>query len=611
MAKFRFVLALALSAAATRAEGVPPPPITDFPSLSLAVSMFTPQDQGCLALAPGISKIHFSAAIQISSDVCIDFTGATLVSDGAAHRAFTVNSGSLRLYGGIFQDFHADNGGVLQFGPGSVGEIQGSQFSSNQASGLGGAIDFRGVQIRIDRAHFSDNSAGVFGCDINIDTPPGASPSVIISNSLFTGPNCGAVRIEQPLGWMASLANLYESGATAPDLIHSTGRTEMWDTLFGTTLRFELPKMACRDFGSGAFRSFGGNWSFDSSCMLTHPADITVPIVLGPLVGGVPSLPAGSPAIDSGKANLIDLAGGPTLPCGPADARGLGRPQDADGDGLFECDSGAFEVQGGPDIGAAQGATYFDVARNGEGSVVELFGDGSAVIATFTYRPDARGLAWLLGVGRRVGNSIVVEQMLRPRGGAFGAAFNAANIRNPVVGAASMVFPNCDASARPGKFMFRANRAGGFQDLMVDSTRITAVVPCAGNAHAQAYRSGSYYDPTRSGEGIFVEVLTDGRVTLIWYTFDPQGNQLWLVSNGQAQVQGNRYTIEMLYPAQATRFGTHFNPAEIVLQPWGTVVLEFTGCNTAQFSYNASAAGYGSGSYNYVRLTQPNGTSCP
>lgn len=608
MANVKWIVAAVLVVVSAPAQGIP---VRDFSSLVQAASQFNPAEQTCLAVEPGVLEITFPAAVPVMSDLCIDFTGVTLMSDGGQHRAFTVTGGTLTLYGGNFQGFRGDNGGVLDFGPGTLGEIVGTRFTDNRVSGLGGAISWHGSKLTLDNVLMSGNQAGVFGCDLNIDTPMTMAPSVFVRDSHFFGSGCTTVRVEAPLGHVLLTHDLFQAGSGGANLVDATGAVDLLGDGMDTAEVFGSGKLACRDFGSGAFRSLGYNWTEDTTCPPNGPGDMTGRITFGPLVGTLPSWPAGSPAIDRGLGQLTTIAGVPTLPCGPSDARGLGRPQDGNGDGIFECDVGAYEAQGGPDIGPAQGATYFDVSRNGEGSVVELFGDGSAIVATFTYRPDQRGLAWFLGVGRRVGNSIVVGKMLRPRGGAFGAAFNAANIRNPVVGAASMVFPTCDAGARPGKFMFRANRSGGFQDLMVNATRITAVVPCAGSAHGQVYRSGSYYDPTRSGEGIFFELLTDGRVTLIWYTFDPQGNQLWLVSSGQVQVQGNRYTIEMLYPAQATRFGSNFNPAEIVLQPWGNVVLDFTGCNTAQFSYNSTVPGFGSGSFNYVRLTQPNGTSCP
>ncbi len=98
-------------------------------------------------------------------------------------------------------------------------------------------------------------------------------------------------------------------------------------------------------------------------------------------------------------------------------------------------------------------------------------------------------------------------------------------------------------------------------------------------------------------------------MVVIWYTFDPQGKQMWIIAQGT--LDGTTATLDALYPTSFTPFGSQFDPDEVVLSPWGTFTLSFDTCNSLEFSYDSTAPGYGSGSLNYARLTQLAGTQCP
>ncbi len=196
-------------------------------------------------------------------------------------------------------------------------------------------------------------------------------------------------------------------------------------------------------------------------------------------------------------------------------------------------------------------------------------------------------------------------------GGVFGAAYDPDLVDRQFIGAMSLVFSNCASGAgAPGRQLYQSETGAEFGDLLVDAFRLSTVVDCQGNSSPQAGRSGSFFDPARDGEGIFVQWLTNGQVIVIWYTFDPQGNQFWTIS-GDVSIDGNTVTANMLYPAASTRFGAQFNADDIDLQPFGTVTLQYMpGCNSMTFSYNSTVAGFGAGSYNYSRLTSLTGTTC-
>jgi outer membrane protein assembly factor BamB len=109
----------------------------------------------------------------------------------------------------------------------------------------------------------------------------------------------------------------------------------------------------------------------------------------------------------------------------------------------------------GSAIDATRSGAWFDLARGGEGWVVESIGSGRAVVYWFTYDP-AGNLAWVGGSGTLDGNRLVVTDMRRPIGTRFGADFNPADVNLTPWGSLEMTFDGCHnarvryASTQPG-----------------------------------------------------------------------------------------------------------------------------------------------------------------
>jgi len=40
--------------------------------------------------------------------------------------------------------------------------------------------------------------------------------------------------------------------------------------------------------------------------------------------------------------------------------------------------------------------------------------------------------------------------------------------------------------------------------------------------------SGQWWNPSRDGEGLFVEILPEPAISISWFTYDEVGNQIWL-----------------------------------------------------------------------------------
>ncbi len=117
--------------------------------------------------------------------------------------------------------------------------------------------------------------------------------------------------------------------------------------------------------------------------------------------------------------------------------------------------------------------------------------------------------------------------------------------------------------------------------------------------------TGAWYDPSQSGQGLHVEVLSDNRFYASWFTFNPAGTQAWVT--GVGTYSGHTATITEVQLPTGGRFPT-FDPHEIVRNAWGTLRFSFTDCNHATMDFNSVA---GSGRMSLTRLTQPAGLICP
>jgi hypothetical protein len=108
---------------------------------------------------------------------------------------------------------------------------------------------------------------------------------------------------------------------------------------------------------------------------------------------------------------------------------------------------------------------------------------------------------------------------------------------------------------------------------------------------------------------LFVEVLSGNRFLASWFAFDPSGKQqAWFT--GVGTYSGNKATISDVIMPTGGRFIPNFDAADVAANHWGSLTFTFTDCNHGHVEFT-SVAGYGSGSMNITRLTQPAGLACP
>jgi trimeric autotransporter adhesin len=164
-----------------------------------------------------------------------------------------------------------------------------------------------------------------------------------------------------------------------------------------------------------------------------------------------------------------------------------------------------------------------------------------------------------------------------------------------------------------GAFALHPFNRGGIEEVYVGGLFDLAGATPSQNLAAwrctrdpEPVHSGLWFDPQRDGEGFVIEHLEDGTFFVIWYTYDIDGSQMWLV--GQGAPKGDSVIVDM-QRTRGARFGDAFDPADVVRESWGRLRFNFTGCDSAHVDFLEGGV-YGRGSYGLTHLARLAGTGC-
>jgi hypothetical protein len=123
--------------------------------------------------------------------------------------------------------------------------------------------------------------------------------------------------------------------------------------------------------------------------------------------------------------------------------------------------------------------------------------------------------------------------------------------------------------------------------------------------------SGSWFDPSTSGQGFNFEVLSPTQMLVYFYTFDALGNNIFLT--GVGSINGTDVSV----PLTATSGGVappNFDSSKVVRTDWGTLDVQFLNCNFGVVSWNVFppfAPASGNGNLSITRITSIQGLPCP
>ena len=255
-------------------------------------------------------------------------------------------------------------------------------------------------------------------------------------------------------------------------------------------------------------------------------------------------------------------------------------------------------------VDAGHSAAWFDPSRDGEGFLLEIGPDDRALMYWFTY-DESGAPRWLVGAGVVEGNRVRFPELLTASGGVFGPGFDPSRIVRTVAASGEFVFTGCDA----GWFDFDGfGQRGRF--LLQRLSRPMAVActpPADAVSTARAGQSGSWFDPARDGEGFGMQWMTDGRLLLMWFTYDTEGEPFWLVGVGRSD--DGAIQVDDLVSARGGVFGLGFDPSAVERTVWGDLRLELD-CQGGLASYRAEDPRFGSGGFAPVRLSRLRGQVC-
>lgn len=116
------------------------------------------------------------------------------------------------------------------------------------------------------------------------------------------------------------------------------------------------------------------------------------------------------------------------------------------------------------------------------------------------------------------------------------------------------------------------------------------------NTAAPAFRSGQYFNPERSGHGVFVDFASDQWVA-VWYTYLQDGTPTWYYSQAAAPGPSRNWSAPL--------FRVGWNGSATTATVVGDMVVTPVNATTMVFSYNIDGE---SGSESMVRL---GGGGCP
>lgn len=128
---------------------------------------------------------------------------------------------------------------------------------------------------------------------------------------------------------------------------------------------------------------------------------------------------------------------------------------------------------------------------------------------------------------------------------------------------------------------------------------------------AEGGPTGVFYNTSRAGEGMWVEVSEAGDSVLIsvsFYSFDEDGKQLWVT--GTLGIDPDDTTAQVpVVQVEGPSWGPDYDPDDQVITDFGTIGVRYPDCNTAMFSI-ATNGELPNQDIAMVRLTDPVGIDC-
>ncbi len=246
---------------------------------------------------------------------------------------------------------------------------------------------------------------------------------------------------------------------------------------------------------------------------------------------------------------------------------------------------------------------WYNSERSGEGWVLEIIDDDLANMYWFTYDEEG-SQRWLTGTGQIGDSRIDFPDLLITQGGRFGPDFDPDEVSFESVGQMYMSFDDCVTGTVDYELFGQRNL------IEVERLGWTMAADCSPvfseqSTSSRAAHSGSWYDPSHTGEGFVVQWLDRGEAAVTWFSYDPDGNQYWMIGTG-ALDEDRRLFLPELYATH----GSPLDPEGTEQFHWGTLTLDLS-CDGGMAEYDSVLPEFGSGTFDLSRLTALDGVDCP
>ncbi len=261
-------------------------------------------------------------------------------------------------------------------------------------------------------------------------------------------------------------------------------------------------------------------------------------------------------------------------------------------------------------IDAGFSGSWFNTGRSGEGWNLAILPGNRAILAFFTFAPDGSTQVWVVGVGQVFDNEIIFSDLNITAGALFGDQFDPNDVQRSTWGDIRIYFTDCNN----GAISYASDNPFDNNARPISRLTLLAGVGCGQTPAvitASQVVTGTWFSPSRDGEGIIFEALPDGRVVMYWYTFDVEGGQqYWLGGVGQFDATTNTVQFDMLRSSLGTSFGDGFVAGDVVQIPWGSASFQQLDCDSGILDFAGTLDGFGNGSYNLIRLTSVDSLAC-
>ncbi|MGY6554944.1 MAG: CotH kinase family protein [Wenzhouxiangella sp.] len=218
---------------------------------------------------------------------------------------------------------------------------------------------------------------------------------------------------------------------------------------------------------------------------------------------------------------------------------------------------------------AFSGNYFQPLGRDGEGFSLNMLSSGAASFYWATY-DDAGKPLWLFGAGRADQRVLRLPALFITRQGPDG--FSA-----EPVGSASIGFTRAEGDSECIIGILRFSAAGGHfggsdgRELVSLNQREGCSASPGGDPLIEQI-AGIWFDPALDGQGLSFTPHSDDRVVLNWFGYDANGEQVWRIGIGFAEL-GEQLLFEELLAVRGGSFNDFISPNDLEFDRLGSALL--------------------------------------